>query len=101
MFVSEVEYEAKRFASHLVVGPPLEMYGNVLTALFEQIKAPSVGTVFGSLFSLWLVYGISIGIYRVYFSPIAKIPGPKVRVHCATASQSALTLQARGPDLLV
>jgi hypothetical protein len=28
--------------------------------------------------SLYVVYGITLGIYRVYFSPLSHIPGPKL-----------------------
>jgi hypothetical protein len=35
-------------------------------------------TAVASLFCIWLLYWLAIGIYRVYFHPLAKIPGPKV-----------------------
>jgi hypothetical protein len=33
-----------------------------------------------SLFAIWLLYWLAVGVYRVYFHPLAKIPGPKVRL---------------------
>jgi hypothetical protein len=68
------------------------MNGKFLAACLEQVKTLSLGGVFGALFTLWLAYWIAICVYRVWFSPIAKIPGPKVRVYCNTDNPPTLTL---------
>ncbi|KAK7192263.1 hypothetical protein DPSP01_012699 [Paraphaeosphaeria sporulosa] len=51
---------------------------NILIGRFDQVRTISVAKVFGTLLTLWLAYCIAIVVYRVWFSPIAKIPGPKL-----------------------
>ncbi|CAN9358279.1 unnamed protein product [Alternaria alternata] len=46
--------------------------------LLELIYQSGLKTLVASLFGIWLLYWLAIGIYRVYFHPLSKIPGPKL-----------------------
>ena len=45
---------------------------------YDQIKDLSRGTILAGAFVLWIVYLAGLAIYRLYLSPIAKFPGPKL-----------------------
>ena len=55
-----------------------------LSELSRQIESK---TVVASLFCTWLLYWLAIGIYRVYFHPLSKIPGPKVQISTLLPSE--------------
>ena len=44
---------------------------------YLYLARPSTG-VLGALFLIWIAYLVAIAIHRLYFSPIAKFPGPKL-----------------------
>jgi hypothetical protein len=44
----------------------------------EQIQRLPFSNVVAGLFVAWLAYLGALGIYRLYFSPLAKFPGPKL-----------------------
>ena len=46
--------------------------------LVDSFKYISRGTVFGLIFASWVLYLIGLAVYRLYLSPIAKFPGPKL-----------------------
>jgi hypothetical protein len=45
---------------------------------FEGLQSRSLSQVAVVLSGLYLVYLIGVGIHRLYFSPYAKFPGPKL-----------------------
>ncbi|KAB2099215.1 hypothetical protein AG0111_0g12460 [Alternaria gaisen] len=46
--------------------------------LSELSRQIGLKTLVASLFCIWLLYWLAVGIYRVYFHPLSKIPGPKL-----------------------
>jgi hypothetical protein len=42
-----------------------------------------------AVLAIWLTYCVSVGIYRVYFHPLAKFPGPKVSIHFCIIATAA------------
>ncbi|KAG9195020.1 hypothetical protein G6011_00140 [Alternaria panax] len=46
--------------------------------LWELIRNCGSKELVVSLLGIWLLYWLAIGIYRVYFHPLSKIPGPKL-----------------------
>jgi hypothetical protein len=44
----------------------------------EQVQKLHPGDVVAGLFVTWLAYFVARGTYRLYFSPLAKFPGPKL-----------------------
>jgi hypothetical protein len=50
----------------------------VATDIYTQLKGVSQGTIFAVVTVLWLVYLAGLAFYRLYLSPIAKFPGPKL-----------------------
>lgn len=51
-----------------------------MESLSEHIRNSGSKEIVASVFGIWLLYWVSVGIYRVYFHPLAGIPGPKVRL---------------------
>jgi hypothetical protein len=45
---------------------------------FQELQSLSLCRVAVVLSGLYLVYLIGVGIHRLYFSPYAKFPGPKL-----------------------
>ena len=43
-----------------------------------QLKDVSKVTVFAAIFTLFTLYLAGLAVYRLYLSPIAKFPGPKL-----------------------
>jgi hypothetical protein len=43
-----------------------------------QIPKCPPGTVVAGLFAVWAIYLVSLAIYRLYFSQLARFPGPKL-----------------------
>jgi hypothetical protein len=55
---------------------PLPMYEkSALRVLLQNVSGTQL---FLGASALLLLYGFLIGIYRVYFSPLSHIPGPKI-----------------------
>jgi hypothetical protein len=44
----------------------------------NSIFSGSVASALAATLTAWLVYVITQAVYRIYFSPIAKFPGPKL-----------------------
>lgn len=44
----------------------------------KELKQLSYVTIMSTAFVLWVVYLIGLAVYRLYFSPLAKFPGPKL-----------------------
>ena len=47
--------------------------------LWDLIRSSASKEFAASLIGIWILYWLAIGVYRVYFHPLANIPGPKVR----------------------
>jgi len=47
--------------------------------LWDLIRSSASKEFAASLFGIWILYWFAVGVYRVYFHPLANIPGPKVR----------------------
>jgi hypothetical protein len=43
----------------------------------EYLRRPSIAFP-AAAFVLWIVFLVSLAIYRLYFHPLAKFPGPKL-----------------------
>lgn len=48
------------------------------SSLFGLLDDVSITQMFLGVIALLLVYGLAIGVYRLYFSPLSHIPGPKI-----------------------
>lgn len=46
--------------------------------LYERIKNTSRVTIVAAVFYSWILYIVGRAVYRLYLSPIAKFPGPKL-----------------------
>jgi hypothetical protein len=45
---------------------------------YEKVLGTPQGTIFATAFASYIVYLVGLAIYRLYLSPIAKFPGPKL-----------------------
>lgn len=46
--------------------------------MVEVINLSRIGSILGLLTTLWIASLVARGIWRLYFSPVAKFPGPKL-----------------------
>lgn len=51
---------------------------NFRESVSENLARYTNGTIFTVLFASWISYLISLSFFRLYLSPLAKFPGPKV-----------------------
>jgi cytochrome P450 len=49
-----------------------------MESLRDLVRIGGLKEMIASLFATWLLYWLAVGIYRVYFHPLAGIPGPKL-----------------------
>ena len=47
--------------------------------LWEFVRSCASKESVAYLLGIWILYWLAVGVYRVYFHPLAHIPGPKVR----------------------
>lgn len=45
---------------------------------FDALQDWTWTNALATTFIAWVMYYVAIGIYRIYFHPLAKFPGPKV-----------------------
>lgn len=47
-------------------------------AVLKELKQLSNASIAGAGLVLWIIYLVGLAIYRLYLSPLAKFPGPKL-----------------------